>query len=76
MPIDAERIVWVVDDSPLDAERARSALRHECEVEVFADGSAALERLAGGAVPDVIVLDWVMPGVTGIEVCRFLRSPQ
>jgi len=72
----ARRIVWVVDDSPLDAERARSALRQECEVEVFHDGSAALERLAAGAVPDVMVLDWLMPGVTGIEVCRFLRSPQ
>lgn len=66
----------MVDDSPLDAERARSVLRQECEVEVFGDGSAALERLAAGSVPDVMVLDWVMPGVTGIEVCRFLRSPQ
>lgn len=24
--------------------------------------------------PGVVVLDWVMPGVSGIEVCRFLRS--
>lgn len=34
-----------------------------------------LERLAAsGKVPDVIVLDWVMPGITGVDVCRFLRD--
>src|SRR5687767_4151038 len=37
---DARRIVWVVDDSPLDAERARSLLAREHEVRVFGDGSA------------------------------------
>jgi two-component system phosphate regulon sensor histidine kinase PhoR len=26
--------------------------------------------------PDVLVLDWVMPGVTGVDVCRFLRSAE
>jgi two-component system phosphate regulon sensor histidine kinase PhoR len=48
----------------------------ECQVEAFQDGSAALERLASSAPPDVMVLDWVMPGVSGVDVCRFLRSDQ
>jgi signal transduction histidine kinase len=69
-------VVWVVDDSPLDAERACRALNGDCDVEVFHDGSAALERLASAPAPAVMVLDWVMPGVTGVEVCRFLRSAQ
>ena len=68
------RSVWVVDDSGLDAERARRVLCTEYTVEVFRDGSAALERLSGGAVPDVMVLDWVMPGVSGVEVVRFMRA--
>jgi signal transduction histidine kinase len=72
----AKRLVWVVDDSPLDAERARRVLDGECSVEVFTDGSAALERLAAGTTPDVMVLDWVMPGVTGVDVCRFMRSAE
>lgn len=67
-------VVWIVDDSPLDAQRARSVLDSQYTVEVFGDGSAMLEHLAGHAPPDVLVLDWVMPGVSGIEVCRFLRS--
>ena len=84
------RVVWVVDDSPLDTENARRALAPAYRVETFADGSALLERLAhaGGGesaktarpidphqLPDVIVLDWVMPGISGPDVCRFLRSP-
>lgn len=70
----AARVVWVVDDSRLDAERARRVLARDYEVRGFADGSAALEAIADGSCPDAIVLDWVMPGVTGVEVCRFLRA--
>jgi two-component system phosphate regulon sensor histidine kinase PhoR len=35
-----------------------------------------LEELTKGNPPDVLVLDWLMPGVSGIEVCQFLRSPR
>jgi len=67
-------VVWIVDDSPLDAERARRVLESDYAVEIFGDGSAMLEHLAGHPPPEVLVLDWVMPGVSGIEVCRFLRA--
>ncbi|MFL5293821.1 MAG: ATP-binding protein [Myxococcales bacterium] len=70
----ARRTVFVVDDSALDRERACKVLEGEYAVEAFADGSSVLERLAAGPAPDAVVLDWVMPGVSGIEVCRFLRS--
>ena len=67
--------MWVVDDSPLDADRADRALAGRYETCIFHDGSAVLEELAGGArVPDVLVLDWIMPAVSGLDVCRFLRS--
>jgi signal transduction histidine kinase len=68
------RRVWIVDDSPLDAERARRVLMGSHDVRLFQDGSAALECLTSEPPPDVMVLDWVMPGVTGVEVCRFVRS--
>ena len=71
---EAQRSVWVVDDSPLDVERARRVLEGRYAVEVFSDGSAMLERLAGHVPPEVLVLDWVMPGISGIEVCHFLRT--
>ena len=67
-------LVWIVDDSPLEAEVIRCALAVEFETELFADGSAVLERSAESPLPDVLVLDWLMPGVSGLEVCRFLRA--
>ncbi|MGK4002398.1 ATP-binding protein [Sorangium sp. So ce1036] len=71
----ARRLVWIVDDSRLDAERARRVIACEHDVEVFHDGPAALERLSSSAAPpDAMVLDWIMPGMTGVDVCRFLRS--
>jgi signal transduction histidine kinase len=68
------RVVWVVDDSRLDVERAARVLSRDYQVETFCDGSAVLERLASDTPPDVLVLDWVMPGVSGVEVCSFLRA--
>src|SRR5664279_3510907 len=74
-PADRARpVVWIVDDSPLDLDRARRVLEEDQAVRAFADGSALLEYLASHPAPDVLILDWVMPGVTGIEVCRFLRG--
>ena len=67
-------VAWIVDDNPLEQEHARRALEPQFDTEIFGDGSAVLERLANGGAPDVLVLDWIMPGVTGIEVCRYLRS--
>jgi two-component system phosphate regulon sensor histidine kinase PhoR len=68
------RRVWIVDDSGLDAQRAARVLIKDYEVETFCDGSAVLERLATSDPPDVVILDWVMPGISGVEVCRFLRG--
>jgi signal transduction histidine kinase len=67
-------VVWILDDSPMEAAMARRALAHACDVELFSDGSVLIERVATGAQPDVIVLDLLLPGISGIEVCRFLRS--
>ena len=66
--------IWLVDDSPLEREMGRRLLAELYEVEVFVDGPPVLERLAGGERPDVLVLDWHMPQMSGLEVCRFLRE--
>jgi signal transduction histidine kinase/CheY-like chemotaxis protein len=72
----AERpLIWITDDSAVEARFTERALGNDYEFEYFPDGSIVLERLAsGGKHPDLLLLDWVMPGVTGDEVCRFLRS--
>lgn len=73
----ARPLVWVVDDSPLDLQHAQRAIGDVCTTRGFRDGSAVLEHLASARpplLPEVLVLDWVMPDVTGIEVVRFMRA--
>jgi two-component system response regulator MprA len=66
--------ILVVDDEPAVRDALRRALRLEgYEVELAADGAEALERLEGGVQPDALLLDVLMPGVDGLEVCRQLR---
>jgi len=74
MWVPTARRIWLVDDSPLDAERARAALGGAFDIEVFGDGASVLEQLSARQPPDLLILDWVMPGVTGVEVCRFIRG--
>jgi len=64
--------IWLVDDSPLEREIARRILAEQYDVEVFVDGPPVIERLASGERPNVLVLDWHMPQMSGLEVCRFL----
>ena len=67
-------LVWIVDDSPLEAEMAKRALSPRYAIEIFTEGATMLERLAEGPGPDALVLDWQLPGMDGIDVCRFLRG--
>jgi DNA-binding response OmpR family regulator len=68
--------ILLVEDDPRLArlvERALSEAGHR--VEVVPDGAAALARADAGR-PDLILLDILLPGLDGLEVCRLLRSRQ
>lgn len=66
--------VLVVDDDPSVRDAVARALRYEgYTVEVAVDGQNALEVHAL-APADAIVLDVLMPGLDGLEVCRRLRA--
>ncbi len=75
MKTESERgCVWVLEDSALEAEMARRSLTPSHDVELFADGAALLERLEHERkLPDVVVVDWQLPGVSGVELCRSVR---
>lgn len=44
------------------------------EVVVTCDGDAALQVLQGADAPKLAILDWMMPGMDGVEVCKKVRS--
>lgn len=65
--------ILVVDDEPAIQELIRFNLEQQgYEVEVVGDGAAALERFRTGRF-DLVVLDLMIPGMDGFEVCRALR---
>ena len=67
--------ILVVDDERAVRESLRRALELEgYQIELAEDGRQALERLAREDQPDAVILDVLMPGVDGLEVCRTLRS--
>jgi two-component system response regulator RegX3 len=66
--------VLLVDDEPAIRDAVEYALRNEgFEVEAVADGEAALEA-ALAEEHDVMVLDLMLPGMSGSEVCRRVRA--
>jgi len=66
--------ILVVDDEPDLVELVRHHLQREhYEVITAADGETALFE-ARRRVPDLVILDLMLPGIDGLEVCRRLRS--
>ncbi|MET8946413.1 response regulator transcription factor [Streptomyces sp. NPDC004542] len=65
--------VVVADDDPKQADLIRRYLEREGHsVGVVHDGRAALDEIRR-RMPDLVVLDWMMPRTDGLDVCRVLR---
>jgi two-component system response regulator MprA len=66
--------ILVVDDEPAVRRALERALRLDNhEVELAASGEEALDRIAAEP-PDAVILDVMMPGIDGLEVCRRIRA--
>ncbi|KIG12314.1 Copper-sensing two-component system response regulator CpxR [Enhygromyxa salina] len=67
------RILLIEDDERL-AERTAEYLRtHEAVVEIVGEGVLGLER-AGSGEHDIVLLDLMLPGIEGLDLCRKLRQ--
>lgn len=67
--------VIVADDSPVSREVLRRLLEAwGYEVTLAKDGAQAWEQLQMGDMPTIAILDWMMPGMEGIELCRRVRE--
>ena len=69
--------ILIADDDPQLVRALRITLAaHGYDVVAAADGAAAI-TLAAHAHPDIVLLDWMVEGISGLEVCRRLRrSPE
>lgn len=65
--------ILIVDDTAVNIDILSEFLTDHCDVRVAADGPAALASVAS-CLPDLILLDIVMPGMDGFEVCRRLKA--
>ena len=66
--------ILVVDDTPENLSLMSDLLRDDYRVKVATNGEKALRIAAGESVPDMILLDVMMPGMDGYEVCRRLKA--
>jgi len=67
------QILLVDDEVELTEPLSRLLQRQGYEVEVAADGQAGCDMATNGSY-DLLILDWMLPGKTGLEICREVRS--
>jgi diguanylate cyclase (GGDEF)-like protein len=71
-----ESTILVVDDTPANLSLMSSLLRDTYRVKVANSGERALEIAQSDTPPDLILLDIMMPGMDGYEVCRRLKAQE
>lgn len=67
------RVLVVEDEEALTTLLEYNLGKEDFDVQIAADGEEALMRIDEGQ-PDIVILDWMLPKISGIEVCRRLRS--
>ena len=69
-----QALIYIVEDEPAQVEMLSYNLEKEnFRTTVAGNGEGAL-LLVDEATPDLIILDWMLPDISGIEICRRLRA--
>jgi len=69
-----KNMILLVDDSPENIDLLGDVLKQDYEIKVALTGEKALQIAVSKNLPDIILLDIMMPGMDGYEVCRRLKS--
>ena len=69
-----EATVLIVDDEPKVTEIMKPFLEQEGFTVHTADNGQAALRMVRELNPDLVVLDWMMPGMSGLDICKELRK--
>jgi DNA-binding response OmpR family regulator len=70
------RILIIEDERPIAQSIAYTLKREGYEVAIAADGVEGLHQALGTPTPGLVLLDLMLPGMGGLEVCRSLRQHQ
>jgi serine phosphatase RsbU (regulator of sigma subunit) len=73
-PADQKKTVLVVDDAPANIQVVNSILKDTYKIRIATNGAKALELVGVDPAPDLILLDIMMPGMDGYEVCTRLKD--
>lgn len=71
--MDEKQTVLLVDDTPENIDVLVGTLKHDYHVKAAINGERAL-KIVQATPPDIILLDIMMPGIDGYEVCRRLKA--
>ena len=69
-----QKVILVVDDTPLNISVISGALKDSYKTKVATNGEKALALASAEEKPDLILLDIMMPGMDGYEVCTHLKA--
>ena len=72
----SQQNILIVDDMPENIDVLAGILGGEYTVRAALGGETALKIASGNPAPDIILLDVMMPGMDGFEVCRRLKSSE
>lgn len=70
----AKKKILIVDDTNSNIDTLLAALGNQYDLRVAIDGVTALQAVKTEDLPDLVLLDIMMPGMDGYEVCRQLKS--
>lgn len=76
MDNEEKKTILIVDDVAANLEILSSILAQDYSVKAVKSGKRALEVMQSAALPDLILLDVIMPEMNGFEVCRLIKTDQ
>ena len=72
--LDKKQTILIVDDSPENITILGALLRMDYTIRVAKNGAKALKIMESDNCPDLVLLDVMMPGIDGYEVCKRLKA--
>jgi two-component system cell cycle response regulator len=71
----SKKKILIADDDPVSLHLLKSFLdKWDYDVTVVTDGTQALRVLESDVTPRLVVLDWMMPGLEGVQICQHIRE--